>query len=268
MKVKLLSKALKAVGKVGKGASAYGPQIAMSIGIGLALMAGVKAVKETPKAVKLIEKKKEEEKKDELTVTETIQAAWKCYIWPVVLFVIAIVMIVGGQRVSTRRATAAAAACSLSQEMLEQYQKATKAVVGEKKEEEIRTQVAKNEVMCTMPVASENVVVTGKGTALFYDVLSKTYIFSDPAYIDKAINKLNWRLRDEMYVSVSDYWDEIGLPRTYLGDNLLWCVDDGPIDPGDTCVTVESGPYTGHPCRVLDFFVNPQYAARTIKSQN
>ena len=34
-----------------------GPQIATGIGIGLALLAGIKAVEKTPEAIKLIEKK-------------------------------------------------------------------------------------------------------------------------------------------------------------------------------------------------------------------
>ena len=41
----------------------HGPEIATGLGIGIAFAAGVKAVKETPKAVELIEDKKEEKKK-------------------------------------------------------------------------------------------------------------------------------------------------------------------------------------------------------------
>ena len=66
-----------------------GPQIATGIGIGLALLAGIKAVEKTPEAIKLIEKKKEEEHKDELTPMETVEATWKCYILPIIMFIIA-----------------------------------------------------------------------------------------------------------------------------------------------------------------------------------
>ena len=93
------------------GLIAKGPQIATGIGIGIMLLAGVRAVKKTPEAVKLIEKKKEEEHKDELTPIETVEATWKCYILPIIMFIIACVLIIGGQRVSTRRALAAATAC-------------------------------------------------------------------------------------------------------------------------------------------------------------
>ena len=51
----------------------HGPQIATGIGVALAFAAGVKAVKETPKAVERIEEKKKEEKVEELTVVETVK---------------------------------------------------------------------------------------------------------------------------------------------------------------------------------------------------
>ena len=98
-----------------------GPQIATGIGIGLALLAGIKAVEKTPEAIKLIEKKKEEEHKDELTPMETVEATWKCYILPIIMFIIACVLIIGGQRVSTRRALAAATACSLYETQLKNH---------------------------------------------------------------------------------------------------------------------------------------------------
>lgn len=259
MKVKLLSKALKVAGKVGKGLAAHGPQIATGVGIALALVAGVRAVQKTPEALKLIEEKKEEEGKDELTVTETVKTTWKCYIWPVVMFVIAVIMIVGGQRVSTRRATAAAAACSLSQEMLEQYQKAAKEIVGDKKEEEIRALAAKNKVKEKPPLNTDFIVSTGKGNALCYDELSKRYFWSDPAVVRKAIDNLNWRLRDEMFISLSDYWSEIGLPVTDPGNLVCWRADDGQIDPDFESVVVQDGPYAGWPCLVISFYAGPKY---------
>ena len=57
----------------------HAPQIAAGVGIGLALVAGIRAVQKTPEAVKRIEEKKEELEKDELTVMETVEATSKCY---------------------------------------------------------------------------------------------------------------------------------------------------------------------------------------------
>ena len=242
------------------GLIAKGPQIATGIGIGIMLLAGVRAVKKTPEAVKLIEKKKEEEKKDELTVTETVQATWKCYLPSVIMFLVACALIIGGQRVSTRRAVAAATACSLCETQLQQYQDAVKSVVGDKKADEIRTEMARNEVNSKPPLTKDDIISTGRGNALFYDELSKRYFWSDPAHVDKVIQNLNFQLLDEMYVSLNDYWDALDLPTTPPGNLICWRADDGKIDPAYSVIEVASGPYEGYPCKVIGFYVEPEYS--------
>lgn len=251
---------LKAALKLARsGLIKYAPQIATGIGLGLALVAGVRAVQKTPEAVKLIEKKKEE-KKDELTVTETVKTVWKCYLPSVIIFIVACVLIIGGQRISTRRAVAAATACSLYETQLKQYQEAAKEVLGDKKEAEIRTQMARNEVTSRPPLSTDDIVSTGRGNALFYDELSKRYFWSDPAYVDKIFQNLNFQLLDEMYVSLNDYWDALGLPTTNPGNLICWCVNDGKIDPSFDVILVASGPYEGYPCKVIGFYCEPEYS--------
>ena len=251
---------LKAALKLARsGLIKYAPQIATGVGLGLALVAGVRAVQKTPEAVKLIERKKEE-KKDELTVTETVKTVWRCYLPSVIIFIVACVLIIGGQRISTRRAVAAATACSLYETQLKQYQEAAKEVLGDKKEAEIRTQMARNEVTSRPPLSTDDIVSTGRGNALFYDELSKRYFWSDPAYVDKIFQNLNFQLLDEMYVSLNDYWDALGLPTTNPGNLICWCVNDGKIDPSFDVILVASGPYEGYPCKVIGFYCEPEYS--------
>lgn len=254
MKGRALLRALKS------GLIAKGPQIATGVGIGLALIAGIQAVKKTPEAVKRIEEKKKELKKDELTVVETVQATWKCYLPAIIIFLIACALIIGGQRVSTRRAVAAATACSLYENQIQQYENAAREVVGEKKAEEIRTQMARNDVNSRPPLNEDDIVRTGYGNALFYDKLSMRYFWSDPMYVDKVIQDLNFRLLDEMYISLYEYQQAMGLPAPDPGKLICWKVDDGKIDPAYSVIEVTSGPYTGYPCKVIDFYVEPEYS--------
>ena len=234
---------LKAALKLARsGLIKYAPQIATGVGLGLALVAGVRAVQKTPEAVRLIEKKKEE-KKDELTVTETVKTVWKCYLPSVIIFIVACVLIIGGQRISTRRAVAAATACSLYETQLKQYQEAAKEVLGDKKEAEIRTQMARNEVTSRPPLSTDDIVSTGRGNALFYDELSKRYFWSDPAYVDKIFQNLNFQLL-----------------ATNPGNLICWCVNDGKIDPSFDVILVASGPYEGYPCKVIGFYCEPEYS--------
>lgn len=237
------------------------PQIGAGLGIGLALIAGVRAVRKTPEALEHIEEKKEELDKDELTIAETVEATWKCYLPSLIIFIIACVLIIGGQRISTRRAVAAATACSLYETQLQQYQEAAKEVLGDKKEAEIRTQMARNEVNSKPPMHGEDIISTGRGNALFYDELSKRYFWSDPAWVDKVFVELNKRLLREMYISLSDYWQAIGLPKTNPGDLLCWDVNKcGEIEPAYSVIEVTSGPYTGYPCKVIGFYCEPEYS--------
>lgn len=238
----------------------HAPQIAAGVGIGLALIAGVRAVQKTPEAVKRIEEKKEELKKDELTVMETVEATWKCYLPSIIIFILACLLIIGGQKISTRRAVAAATACSLYENQLQQYENAAREVVGEKKAEEIRTQMARNEVNSRPPLNEDDIVRTGYGNALFYDKLSMRYLWSDPMYVDKVIQNLNFRLLNEMYISLYDYQQAMGLPAPSPGKLICWKVDDGQIDPAYSVIEVTSGPYTGYPCKVIDFYVEPEYS--------
>lgn len=255
MKVKALLKVAKA------GLIKHGPQIATGLGIGLALIAGVRAVQKTPEAVKNIEKKKEEEHKEKLTVKETVEVTWKCYLPSILIFLIACALIIGGQRISARRATAAATACSILETKLRSYEEAVRETVGDKKDEEIRTVMAQKEVAAKPPLNPNEVIRTGKGDALFYDTLSRTYFWSDPMHVDKVIQNLNFKLLDEMYVSMGEYWSELGLPQAGSdpGKLISWCVNDGKIDPAYSVIEVPSGPYEGYPCKVIDFYVGPRY---------
>lgn len=259
MKVKALAKAAKTI------LITHGPQIATGVGIALAFVAGITAVKETPKALEKIEEKKEELGKDDLTVKETVEATWKCYALPVLIFLLAAITIICGQNVSTRRAAAIATAYSLSEETLKEYTETAKTVVGEKKEKEIRDQAAKQAIEKNPPMNSDDIISTGRGNHLCYDLLSKRYFWSDIDRVKRVIGDLNDKLRVEMFVSLNEYWQALApneIPTTDPGRKLGWHIDDGYIEPDYTYGPVESGPYEGVPCLIISFYESnlPDYA--------
>ena len=99
---------------VTKTLSKHGPEILTGMGIAGMITTTVLAVKATPKAIQLIEQKKQEEQKDELNVTETVKTAWKPYVPAAVTGVCSVACLISGTAVGVKRSAAIATAYQLS----------------------------------------------------------------------------------------------------------------------------------------------------------
>ena len=116
----------------------YSPQILTGIGVAGMITTVVLAVKATPKALELIEDKKEELDAGKLTVVDTVKVAWKPYIPAAITGVLSTICIVGGNAVGTRRTAALAAAYKISETALHEYKDAIVETVGEEKAKEVK----------------------------------------------------------------------------------------------------------------------------------
>lgn len=101
--------------------------------------------------------------------------------------------------------------------------------VGEKKAEEIKTKIVKEKIE-NNPMANKEVIITSKGDTLCYDSVSGRYFKSDIDTIKKIVNELNRRMLSESYISLNDFYYELGLSFTKMGDQLGWNIDRGLID--------------------------------------
>lgn len=230
----------------------HSPEILTGLGITGMVVAGVKAVKVTPKAMILLEEKKKELDKDKLNAKETIQAAGKCYIPSVAIAAMSAGCLIGANSVNLRRNAALATAYSLSETALREYKEKAIEMVGEKKEKAIREAVGKEQLERN-PV--REVILTEGGNTVCYDAISGRYFKSDKEKIARAVNELNRRMRNDLYVTLNDFYYEIGLEETKLGDMLGWNIDKGYLD-----ITYSSHlDANGTPCLVLDYQVAPIY---------
>lgn len=234
----------------------HSPEILTGIGITGMLTAGVLAVKETPKALRLIEAKKREQEVDKLTVGETVKTAWKCYISPVVLAGVSTACLIGSSRVSSRRNAALATAYKISETALTEYREKVVETIGEKKEHAIREAIAKDKVD-SKPTTDNKVFIVGSGDTLFLDTTCDRYFTADLESIRRAVNNLNERMINgfEPYVSLNDFYSEIGLAYTLVGDEVGWNVSKWGSIKLDTHPQIEEK--SGKPCLVLDFSQNP-----------
>ena len=233
----------------------YSPGILTGIGITGMIGATFMAVKATPKALYLIEAKKEESEVEELTPIETIKTCWKCYIPATLTTVVSAACLIGASTVSAKRNAALATAYSISEAALREYQEKVVEVVGEKKEKVVRDAVAKDQIERDPVTKSEVVIIDSNSNTLCYEPLSGRYFKSTIDKIKKAEIKLDRQMIQEMYVSLNDFYWEIGLDGTDLGDKMGWNLSKGYMDLSFSSQLADDGT----PCAVIVYGIPPVY---------
>lgn len=233
----------------------YSPGILTGIGITGMIGATFMAVKATPKALYLIETKKEEAEVEELTSVETIKTCWKCYIPAALTTVVSAACLIGASTVSAKRNAALATAYSISEAALREYQEKVVEVIGEKKEKAVRDAVAKDQIERDPVTKSEVVIIDSNSNTLCYEPLSGRYFKSTIDKIKKAEIKLDRQMIQEMYVSLNDFYWEIGLDGTDLGDKMGWNLSKGYMDLSFSSQLADDGT----PCAVIVYGIPPVY---------
>lgn len=237
----------------------YSPEILTGIGIAGMITTTVMAVRATPKALILIEERKEEIGAEKLEAMDMVKTTWACYIPAAITGTLSVACLIGASSVNARRNAALATAYTLSESALKDYQGKVIEMFGEKKNEAVKDAVAKDKVEKN-PVVTREVIITEKGNTLCYDAISGRYFKSDIEKIKKAECELNRQMLDDMYVSLNDFYYEIGLDSVKLGDELGWNVDSGYIDLSFSSQLASDGT----PCLVIDYSVAPRYDYRNL----
>ena len=247
-----LKRTIKSVERV---LTKYSPGILTGIGITGMIGATFMAVKATPKALYLIETKKKEAEMEELTSIETIKTCWKCYIPAALTTVVSSACLIGASTVSAKRNAALATAYSISEAALREYQEKVVEVIGEKKEKAVRDAVAKDQIERDPVTKSEVVIIDSNSNTLCYEPLSGRYFKSTIDKIKKAEIKLDRQMIQEMYVSLNDFYWEIGLDGTDLGDKMGWNLSKGYMDLSFSSQLADDGT----PCAVIVYGIPPVY---------
>ena len=99
-------------------------------------------------------------------------------------------------------------------------------------------------------------VITGRGNTLCHDAVFGSYFRSSREVIERAVNSINRQIvSGEMYASLNDFYDEIGLEHVDVGDLLGWNLDDGEI-----AIDFDyKGAHNGEPTLVIRYNVVPKY---------
>jgi hypothetical protein len=244
--------------KLGVKIRKHSPEILTGLGITGMITTTVLAVKATPEAMRRIEKKKEEEHHKTLTTVQTVQAAGVCYIPAVVTGAASIACLVGASAVNERRNAALATAYGLAETSLREYKERVIETIGEKKEaliqEKLDTELMEKDIPAN---GTEAILAEGFQQELCYDVMFGRYFYSDRAEIERVVNLVNKRMTygGETYVSLNEFYGELGLPDVEIGDLVGWNVAKSMIE-----VEFDSSLASGQkPCLVMRFRKPPIY---------
>lgn len=277
MRKKSLSDITKNIGFIVR---KHSPEILTGMGIAGMITTTIVSVRATPKAIRLMDEEirsrirnneedenyningliKVPDDKDgefghyRLSAKDTVKTVWFCYLPAAITGIVSISCLIGASSVNLKRNAALATAYSLSETALKEYGHKVIETIGPKKAEMIRDSIVKDKIDKD-PVVKKEVIITDKGDTLCYDTFSGRYFKSDIDKIKKSVNELNRQMLTEMFISLNDFYYELGLSSTKLGDQLGWNIDNGLID-----ISFSSQLANGEtPCLALDYRVAPQY---------
>ncbi len=202
---------------------------------------GVLAAKATPKAMIILDSQKRT-----LNFVDYAVLTWREYLPAVLMGVATISCVIGANSINLRRTAALQGIYAITENAFRDYQAKVIKSIGEKKDSAIRDELAQDKLDAN-PESKTQVIMTGEGEALCYDGLSGRYFKSNIEKIRRVENLLNHSLITEMWVTLNELYDELGLPHTDLGDDLGWDVSDmiefrfsaRLTDTGQACIVVE-----------------------------
>lgn len=254
------------------GAKKHGPAILTTMGVLGFTGAVVTAVLVTPKATKKLEEKKqkiaeeimkeEEIEQDELpeinlSAKEVVTTVWKYYL-PVVLEMgTASACVIGAQCLNSKKQAALEAACAFTTAAFSDYKAKVIETIGEKRDEEIEKEIAKEKVENT-PVEDKFNGISPNGdiilpnNILCMDVYFGKYFRSDKASIEAAVKQVTKKLAYEV-VSVNEFYDLLDTDHIPAGDEMGWDTRGMDVKYG-SCIAP-----SGEPCLTIIYTKKPSY---------
>ena len=181
---------------------------------------------------------------------EHVRLVWKLYLPAAGMGFLTVGSIILANRIGTRRAAALAAAYSISEKAFAEYKEKVVEKFGEKKEQAVRDAVAQDRVTNNPP--GREVIIAGSGDVLCYDTFTGRYFNSDMETLKSAQNKVNYRVLNDMYASLTDFYNEVGLPPTAYSEEVGWNSDK--LMELEFSATISDD---GRPCIAVGFAVAP-----------
>lgn len=186
----------------------------------------------------------------DIPTTDKIRLVWPHYVPPVALGTLTIAAIIMANRMSTSRAAALAAAYGVKEKAFQEYKDKAAEKLGLKKQEEVREEIAQDRVNQNPP---GNLIIVGTGEVLCYDVLTDRYFQSTVEKIRQAEVAVNLEITQNDEVSLSRFYEEIGLKVTPYSETVGWNANRTCQVQFTTVMTDDN-----RPCIAVDFAQYPE----------
>ena len=237
--------------------------IKVGIGIGGFITTIILVDKASPKAKEILNEYKYNIAKDQdadfndvqISALDKIGLTWKLYLPPIITGMLSTAIILNGNKQHLKKSAVLGTAYGLSETAFKEYVKKVKDTIGEEKEQKIHDTIIKDKMDITNFVNRE-VIITNQGNVLIYDIPSDRYFRSDVDIIKRIVNNINKRLRDEMFISLNDFYCEIGLKPRNIDECLGWNIDHGYFDIHYSSQLTEND----EPCVCLDYELTNWYS--------
>lgn len=164
-----------------------------------------------------------------LNVREKTELVWKLYLPSAASGTMTIACIILASRASSKRTAAITAAYSLSEKAFVEYREKVSEAFGERKERAIRDSIAQDRVE-KYPPSEGQLILAVPGNVLCFEQLTGRYFHSDMETLRRAENKINAKIFRELYVTLNQFYDEVGLEHTSQGDELGWDSEKGLLE--------------------------------------
>lgn len=164
---------------------------------------------------------------------------WRLYIPAVISGTSTVVCVIVAARVGSRRTAAITAAYTLSERALVEYREKVTETLGTGKEQKIRDELAQDKVTANPPAPT---IITADGKVLCYEMFTGRYFNSTMEDLRRAQNNVNAHLIKHDRATVSDFYDEVGLPYTSYSDEVGWESDRMMLLEFSTVMSEDSRP--------------------------
>lgn len=164
---------------------------------------------------------------------------------------VTVAAIVCSHKVSTQRIAVATATASLATQQLHEYRAKVVEQLGKRKDENVRAAVAQDKVDKTVAKSGVPVIV-GSGMALCYEEHTGRVFPCDMEKLRKIENWLNKQILSQRWVTLDDFYHEVGLRPTTNSGNWGWQQSSGFVELAYSGVLIDDVPMMSFSYSYLD----------------